>query len=342
MAGLEVTGVETWTYFAISLVVILVRVGLRWRAEGFRGLDADDYLMVLAAPLYGAGTVVAFFVNVHAHGLANNGPTPEERAALDPDSLEWRLRVKGSQLHLSGWLLYTALLWTLKLCWLFFYKRLGDRVNRMTLKVNLGFVLVGSTYVAVFATILFGCWPISKHWQINPDPGNRCYPAIAELQAWVVVCTNLTTDLYIMTIPLPMVWRARISARKKAGLGAMFCCGLITIGFGAARCAFILRNDSGDTEFAARWSSRESFVAVIISNVPILFPLIRQESRSGAGVYKLSAMSSHKQSGQGKSRNAMGHANGYGGHESEESIVSVHQPGRTDGTNDAQHSTKMI
>ncbi|KJZ79025.1 hypothetical protein HIM_01798 [Hirsutella minnesotensis 3608] len=274
MVHLTPTIIEAWCYFAINAVVVSARVILRWRTQTFRGLAVDDYLMVFALPLYAAGTAVAYLVEVYTHGLANNDIPPQQRASLDLNSLEGRLRVHGSQLHLCGWILYTALLWTLKICWLFFYKRLGDRVDNMAMKVKLGFVLVISTYLAVFFTILFGCFPVSKHWQINPDPGT-----VSQLQAWLVVWTNVLTDLYIISIPLPMIWRARISIGRKAGLCVMFCCGLIAAGFGVARCVFILRNDSGDTQFAARWSFRESFLAVLLSNLPILFSLARQDRR---------------------------------------------------------------
>jgi hypothetical protein len=58
------------------------------------------------------------------HGLANNGMTDEERAALDPNSEEWALRVGGSKTQLVGWPLYTLLLWLLKLSMNIFYIRL--------------------------------------------------------------------------------------------------------------------------------------------------------------------------------------------------------------------------
>lgn len=58
------------------------------------------------------------------HGLANNGMTDEERAALDPNSEEWALRVGGSKTQLVGWSLYTLLLWLLKLSMNIFYIRL--------------------------------------------------------------------------------------------------------------------------------------------------------------------------------------------------------------------------
>jgi hypothetical protein len=98
--------------------------------------------------------------------------TDEQRAALDPNSQEYYLRVKGSQTQLFGWLVYTVLLWVLKVSWLFFYRRLGEGVDHMILKINIGFVLIGVTFFGTFFTILFGCYPVEKHWQINPDPGS--------------------------------------------------------------------------------------------------------------------------------------------------------------------------
>lgn len=43
---------ESWTYLAIDLVVIGIRLGWRIRSVGVRKLAADDYLMVVAAVLF--------------------------------------------------------------------------------------------------------------------------------------------------------------------------------------------------------------------------------------------------------------------------------------------------
>lgn len=63
--------------------------------------------------------VVAFWA-----GFANNGMTEEQRAALDPSSTEYTLRVNGSKTHVTGLLLYATLLWLLKGCWVIYYARL--------------------------------------------------------------------------------------------------------------------------------------------------------------------------------------------------------------------------
>ncbi|KAM5378650.1 hypothetical protein ACJZ2D_004449 [Fusarium nematophilum] len=126
--------VEAWTYLGISLIVVAFRFITRRRWFGLGGLAVDDYLMVLGALLFTAETATAHYVGAHWQGLANNSMTNEQRAALDPDSKEYYKRVHGSQTQLFGWLVYTVLLWTLKLCWPFLFKRLGDGVDRMTLK----------------------------------------------------------------------------------------------------------------------------------------------------------------------------------------------------------------
>lgn len=67
---------------------------------------------------------MAYFVVAWWKGYANNAMTDAERAALDPNSEEYYLRVSGSKTHVTGLLLYTTLLWLLKGCWVFYYMRL--------------------------------------------------------------------------------------------------------------------------------------------------------------------------------------------------------------------------
>ncbi|RCI12686.1 hypothetical protein L249_1007 [Ophiocordyceps polyrhachis-furcata BCC 54312] len=300
---------EGLVYFAIEAFLILLRFFMRWRAQTFRRLAMDDYLMVFALLLDIAGTVASSVVVFGAHGLANSGygdlenknrksrhsMTAAERASLSPDSPEFRIRVQGSKAHLVGWTSFAALLWCLKLCWLFFYKRLGHRVHHMALKVNIGLGFCAVTFIALFCVILFGCVPFEKSWQINPDPGSMysvvvmrlqqsadrtksdfCYPASSRLQAWVMLVCDVATDLYITLIPLPMIWHVRIPKVYKVGLIIMFCGGILTMTFSIIRCVMILKSNEASTEFAAMWSDREALIAVIVTNVPVLVPLIRK------------------------------------------------------------------
>ena len=74
--------------------------------------------------VYGLETGAAYCVGAWWKGLANNHMTDDQRAALSPDSEEFRLRVGGSNRQVLGWGLYTTLLWLLKACMAIFYSRL--------------------------------------------------------------------------------------------------------------------------------------------------------------------------------------------------------------------------
>ena len=142
--------------------------------------------------VYGLETGAAYMVGAWFMGLANNSMTDEQRKTLSPDSEEYRLRVGGSKVQVAGWSLYTALLWLLKTCMAFFYSRLTyvhANIHRcvipltlvlsssaglinMRIRIHIAFGFIAVTYITTICSILLGCRPLHKNWQINPDPGS--------------------------------------------------------------------------------------------------------------------------------------------------------------------------
>lgn len=49
----------------------------------------------------------------------------------------------------------------------------------MRIRIQIGAVLLAVTFLATFLSILLGCYPIEKHWQINPDPGSKEFLSLA-------------------------------------------------------------------------------------------------------------------------------------------------------------------
>ncbi|KAI9732407.1 MAG: hypothetical protein M1834_001615 [Cirrosporium novae-zelandiae] len=272
---------------------------------GIRNFHLDDYMMLVALVVYSLETACAYSVGAIYFGVANNGMTDEERASLDPDSHEYYLRVGGSKVQLIGWSLYTLLLWTLKLCMNTFYSRLTDGLDNVDVRVNIGYVFIGVTYVATVLSIHLGCRPYHKNWQINPDPGNYCQPAISKIDCYVTLFLNVFTDLYLMSIPLPILWKSQMPRRKKYLLLVMFSGGIFVTMAGCLRCALILTNPVTGAEKAGSWACRETFVAVVIGNVPMIYPMFRRwMTRLGAtSVFSsyLSASRGHKLSGDSPS-----------------------------------------
>ena len=74
----------------------------------------------------------------------------------------------------------------------------------MHIRIRIGYIFIGVTYLAVILSILLGCHPLHKNWQINPDPGNYCQPAVSHIDVYVTVTLNVATDLYLISIPFPV------------------------------------------------------------------------------------------------------------------------------------------
>lgn len=101
---------EAFTLLGVALLFIGLRSYVRISTVGWKGLQADDYLMWVAAVsavgsrclyfcancldkiAYSAETALAYSVGAYWRGLANNGMTDEQRELLEPNSEEFMLR----------------------------------------------------------------------------------------------------------------------------------------------------------------------------------------------------------------------------------------------------------
>ncbi|KAJ5734948.1 uncharacterized protein N7483_000073 [Penicillium malachiteum] len=275
---------EAFTLLGVAIVIIGLRTTARWVMVGPKNFQADDYFMLVACVVYGLETAAAYMVGAWFEGLANNAMTDKERETLSPDSKEYHLRVGGSKTQVTGWSLYTLLLWLLKTCMAIFYSRLTAGLINMRLRIHIAYVLIAVSYVATICSILFGCRPLSKNWQINPDPGNHCQPAVSKIDIYVTVVLNVATDIYLISIPAPMLFKARLHWREKLELLILFSGGLFVMMCGILRCVLILTAGANGAEQAGSWACRETFVAVVIGNVPMIYPLLRRLARR-AGLY---------------------------------------------------------
>ncbi|KAK7917836.1 hypothetical protein PG985_011444 [Apiospora marii] len=257
---------EQFTLLGIALAVIFSRTCWRLRAVGIKGFQVDDYLMMVAACVYSCETYLAYSVGEKWHWLANNGMTDEERRLLKPSSEEYRLRINGSKTQVAGWNTYTFLLWTLKSAMCTYYIRLM-KMNNCRLRPH--------------PVNLDRCPPLHSPRLPAPQeeladlPGSRQYPAISRTNVFVVFALNVATDIYLLTIPIPVLWKSSIKRLKKAALIVVFSGGTFVTIAGTLRAVLIVVNPVTGAQQAGSWAIRETFVAVITTNVPILFPIFR-------------------------------------------------------------------
>lgn len=56
-----------------------------------------------------------------------------------------------------------------------------------------------------------------------------CHPAISNQLIWVYLSFNVFTDLYLISIPLPMLWKANLRPLRKLGLMILLSGGLFVV-----------------------------------------------------------------------------------------------------------------
>ncbi|KAI8936146.1 hypothetical protein NX059_007641 [Plenodomus lindquistii] len=242
-------------------------------------------------------------MTIAAHIVSRTGDTShltmEQRVGFTP--AEAALRQTGTKWFMVGWYSYIGLIWTLKLNMLFLYRRVVSFVWVKKFIVPV-MIIVGVTGVAIWILLATACRPFHKLWQIWPDPGMYCMPQSPAFLVTILVL-NLTTDMCIMLIPIPIIIPLRISWGRKLGLLMMFSAGVFVMIAAILRVYFVLVERRGGV--AAIWSCREDIVAVIIGQATMVRPLFTKrfwnETRTGSSAYDSSKPSqtegSHELSG---------------------------------------------
>ncbi|KAG4027592.1 hypothetical protein MFRU_028g00150 [Monilinia fructicola] len=243
---------------------------------GWSQLKLDDGLMFCALFAYTAEATSSYYLVARWLGYSNSGMTKTERENLNPDSLEWLYRVNGAKTHIWNWVTYISLMWLLKACWIAYYARVIAAAEKRSLRrVTVGYVVLGVTYLSAILVVFCKCMPLKKQWQIYPDPGNLCYSGNSTFQMAFVMSINTLTNIYIMAIPLPSIISTKgMLTHQKVFLLILYSGGFLVIVFGILRCVSIL-TALGTKTSAGEWSLRESFIAVLVTNLPIIAPIFK-------------------------------------------------------------------
>ena len=102
---------------------------------------------------------------------------------------------------------------------LFYYRLFPNKTSRKIIYGAGTFVVL--CFVSTFFGFLFQCLPIRSFWQHQIE--HRCfnqnpfYLAVASL--------SLVSDIFILVMPMPMVWALNLSRQRKMGLSLIFLLG---------------------------------------------------------------------------------------------------------------------
>lgn len=119
--------------------------------------------------------------------------------------------------------IYLLLAATIKLTFLFLYRRVFSPESTYKYAIDGGIAFIICATIALFFGSIFACVPVSRTWDEAVD-GHCINPDGIDYLSGVV---NAVMDLYILVLPMPLLWRLKMETRRKLKLSIVFGLGLL-------------------------------------------------------------------------------------------------------------------
>ncbi|KAI2479186.1 hypothetical protein Ptr902_09397 [Pyrenophora tritici-repentis] len=225
--------------------------------------------MITAVPILYTGLIVC--LNLIATGGGSNLFPPEQFSTFTQSDIDER--VKGSKIVVLSEQCMLNVIWSLKACMLFMYARILTGTSNMKW-IKLITVWTVSGWVAVEIAFFTACRPFKGYWAV-PPPDPQCTTLVH--YAIVQATFNLSSDLFIIAVPVPMILSLKLPLKQKIGLGVLFSIGVFVI-IAAILTKVYNLSDVYSTTYML-WYTREASVAVYVANLPGIWPLLREHIR---------------------------------------------------------------
>ena len=115
------------------------------------------------------------------------------------------------------------------------------------------------------------CRPFHEYWAV-PTSSTQCSAATNHLITNAVF--NISSDLMIIAIPMPLLFKVKLPRKNKAVLLGVFLIGTFTI-----VAAVLNKYYSFTSPFGSEWTIwylRESYTAILCANLPLCYPLLQR------------------------------------------------------------------
>ncbi|RAQ59085.1 hypothetical protein COH20_001885 [Aspergillus flavus] len=256
--------IETWILYVVGILIIACRLISQRIAKGsWKRLQIDDYIMCFTAITY-----TGAMVSINQVGWVNS--RPEVHAdEITPHAEE--LLIWGNIMCFAMEQFCTATTWLVKCCLLIIYSRLTRLLREHTI-VQIVAIYVGLSYILI-EILLCAVWcrPIEAYWAPNVNDDFQCSTYFNHMIVSAVF--NISSDLVMLCIPLPLFIRSHLRLGKKLAV-----CGVFGLGFVVILMAVLNRYYSLSTVGSMvfmRWYAAEISTAVYVANLPLMWPLIR-------------------------------------------------------------------
>lgn len=275
---------ELWGEYAAGAFMIILRFFARWKVIGIENFGLEDVFMGVALVTYSAITALIHLITQYGSTI---GQTPESVYLLTDEQVA--SFVIGQKLTFADWLIYLLYIWSLKSTLLAMFARLAKDLPReeLILKIVIGYTAFA--FVGAAISHICVCLPVHKSWQVVPYPGGESSQwrqtakfwltnlitdacALRNLNYYLVSFFNASSDLAIIAVPVPIIFKARIPLWRRLLLASLLCSGIFVIIATILRSYYSLKSITL-LPVASGWTSRETFVAAVAVSIPGIKPL---------------------------------------------------------------------
>ncbi|KAF8431979.1 hypothetical protein BGX38DRAFT_1227572 [Terfezia claveryi] len=267
------TLIVTYICAFLSLTFIAIRlICRRIRGERYWSFHDDMWMGISVFPLLlRLGLIHVVIV------YGTNSLSMETLQALNEGEMEER--ILGSKVVLATRITYAAFLWCMKACILAFLSRLMSAEPKYARAIRVIGVGLVVTFVGVIPETFLECRPFKFYYRM---PGPPCAEAFGQLITMGVL--NIATDIVLIILPLPLIFKSRLPLLRKAQLSLLFMVSFAVIIVTVSRMPIIL--DSATMQNSrSLWASIEILVSCVVANAPILnnFYFEWKNKRRGGG-----------------------------------------------------------
>lgn len=256
----------------------------RTRRLGIRNLQVDDYLMMFAVVWY---TLLCVALNQVASGGGSNLMTPEDEKNLTDKS--YAERVSGIKWVFVSEHSFILCIWALKACMLVIYARityvkspsptsphpftnicLGEGLKQRRW-INYIAIYVALGFVATELSLFLICRPLTDYWAV-PTANYQC----SSYQYYEIVqgCISISADIFMLLIAIPLLVQVRVPLKQKLILILLFGMGIFVIVAAVLNKVYCLV-PSLISYVYMNWYFREATVAILVTNLPLIWSLLR-------------------------------------------------------------------
>ncbi|KAM5353177.1 hypothetical protein ACJZ2D_016932 [Fusarium nematophilum] len=194
-----------------------------------RTVDYSDYLIVpawVSAVAFAIVNIIqcSYGLGVHIWDVPIAKFSPTFLQFSDTNAMSWQLK-----LQITTQAVYCVSMMFTKLSLLAVYLRISPSRRFRAVVCLLMAVVAGYSFSAVLVAI-FQCHPVEMAWDITITHGS-CIDRMAYFIATLAL--NVATDLFMLALPIPMLWKVKMPKRQKLGLIGIFMTGsfVCVIGF---------------------------------------------------------------------------------------------------------------